>query len=45
MNLDAVTIQDCIEMHDFKGYSTIINDGKVSGFKAEKCPAAENNPA
>lgn len=39
MNLDAVTIQDCIEMRNFKCCAAIINDGKLSGFKTEKFPA------
>lgn len=33
MNYDAITIQDCIEMLEFKGYFTIVNDGKVIGFE------------
>lgn len=35
MNLDAVTLQDCIEYFEMKGYQTVINDGKVVGFKKE----------
>lgn len=34
MNLDAVTVQDCIDMYDLKGYATVINDGRVSGFRS-----------
>ena len=41
MNLEAVTIQDCIDMYDLKKYSVTLNDGKVIGFKAEKIPAAD----
>lgn len=41
MNLEVVTIQDCIDMCDLKGYVTLINDGKVYGFKAEKVPTAD----
>ena len=41
MNLEVVTIQDCIDIRDLKGYVTLINDGKVSGFKAEKVPATD----
>lgn len=32
MNLDVVTLQDCIENFEMKGYQTVINDGKVLGF-------------
>ena len=45
MNLDVVTIQDCIDMYDLKEYSTTINDGKVIGFKAEKIPTADRESA
>ena len=45
MNLDVVTIQDCIDMYDLKEYSTPLNDGKVIGFKAEKIPTADREPA
>ena len=44
MNLDVVTIQDCIDMYDLKEYSTTLNDGKVIGFKAEKIPTAVRGP-
>lgn len=36
MNLEVITIQDCIDMYDKKGQSTIINDGKIVGFYPEK---------
>lgn len=29
INLDAITIEDCLEMKQFKNRETIINDGKV----------------
>ena len=45
MNLEVVTIQDCIDMCDLKGYATIINDGKVSGFKPEKVPTTDRESA
>lgn len=32
MDLEKVTVQDCIDMHDMKGYVVIINDGKLFGF-------------
>lgn len=30
VNLDAITIEDCIEMNEYKGRETIINDGHVT---------------
>ena len=37
MNLENVTIQDCIDMYEKKGKITIINEGKITGFsKAEE---------
>ncbi len=36
MNLEVVTIQDCIDMHEKKSQATIINDGKVIDFIPEK---------
>lgn len=35
MNLENVTIQDCLDMYNMKGNITIINDGKVVGFESE----------
>lgn len=35
MELDNVTIQDCLDMYNMKGMITIINDGKVLGFEKE----------
>ena len=35
MELENVTIQDCIDMYVMKGKVTIINDGKVEGFVSE----------
>ena len=36
MNLENITIQDCLYMREKKGQVTIINDGKVVGFVSEK---------
>lgn len=36
MNLEAITIQDCIDMYEKKGQAVIINDEKVTGFISEK---------
>lgn len=33
MNLQAVTIQDCIDMFAMKGMVAIINDSEVVGFE------------
>lgn len=41
MNLETVTLQDCIDMYQTKGRYTIINDGKVTGFK-EEIPATDS---
>lgn len=35
INLDAITIEDCIEMYVMKGMHAIIISGKVVGFKKE----------
>ncbi len=42
-NPDAVTVQDCIEMHLRKGLSALVNDGRLVGFKG-KDPAGEGDP-
>lgn len=36
MNLEAITIQDCLDMYEKKNQVAIINDGKVIGFITEK---------
>lgn len=38
MNLDTVTIEDCIEMYERKGRCVVINDGKIVRF----CKETEN---
>lgn len=35
MNLGAVTIEDCLDMYEKKGCSTVVEDGGVSCF--EEC--------
>lgn len=35
MNMDVITVQDCIDMHEKKGQATVINDGIVLGFEEE----------
>ena len=32
MNLEVITIQDCLDMYEKKGQSVIINDGKIIAF-------------
>lgn len=41
MQLDNITIQDCIYMHQKKNQSVIANDGKAIGFTYDFC--ATNN--
>lgn len=36
MNMDAITVQDCIDMYQKKGQATVINDGAVVCFIAEQ---------
>ena len=35
IELDNITIQDCIDMYNMKDMIAIINDGKVIGFGKE----------
>ena len=35
VNFSAVTIEDCMFLHNEKGIQTIIEDGKVAGFCEE----------
>ena len=47
INLDRVTVQDCIEMCDRKGFMTILGNGRLLGFRAElkgSSPAAGREP-
>lgn len=32
MNLDVITIQDCLDMYEKKGQSCVIEDGNISCF-------------
>lgn len=36
MNLEVATVQDCIDMYNLKDQVTILNDGKVVGFKGKE---------
>lgn len=33
MNMETITLQDCIENYEMKGKEAIINDGQVLGFE------------
>ncbi len=35
LNLEAVTLEDCVNLHTLKGVVTLINDGKIVGFIEE----------
>lgn len=35
MNMDNITLEDCIDMHYMKEYITLIENGRVIGFKKE----------
>ena len=36
MNMETITLQDCIENYEMKGQASVINDGQVLGFEQEK---------
>lgn len=36
MNLESVTVEDCIQMYEMKRQRTVISDGKVVGFCCEE---------
>lgn len=36
MDLDKVTLQDCIDMAELKGKFAVINDGRIIGFTKER---------
>lgn len=35
MNMENITLEDCIDMHYMKEYITVIEDGRVVRFKKE----------
>ena len=35
IELDNVTLEDCIELYEKKNVTTVINDGRVSNFTKE----------
>lgn len=36
INLEAVTVQDCIDMDELKGAGVLLDNGKVTGFKYDQ---------
>ena len=36
INLDAVTIQDCLDLYIMKNRYTVCNDGKIIGFVSDE---------
>ncbi len=36
MNVEVITVQDCIEMYERKNKAVILKDGRVAGFSYEK---------
>lgn len=45
MNLETVSLQDCLDNYNFKSQSAILNDGKLIGFQQEEIPAQTANPS
>lgn len=40
VNLEAVTLQDCIDMYELKGESVLLDNGRVSGFMVDRSTKA-----
>lgn len=38
MDYEKVTVQDCLDMQKMKGQETVLNDGKVEGFRQKQGP-------
>ena len=36
INLDTVTLEDCLELYMYKDMITIIEDGRITNFRKEK---------
>ena len=45
MNLQTVTLQDCLDNYNFKGQCAILNDGKLIGFQQQEIPTQTANPS
>jgi hypothetical protein len=35
MNYDIITIQDCLDAYEMRGWGVIIEDGQVTGFESQ----------
>lgn len=35
MNIEKITLEDCLDLYEKKGIVTILKDGKVIGFQKE----------
>lgn len=42
--IEEPTVQSCINLYNIEGMTTIINDGKILGFK-EEIPTQTANPS
>ena len=36
ININSITLEDCMDLYDKKGISIIVNDGKIKDFLKEK---------
>ena len=45
MKTDSITIQDCLNMYQLMGKVSVLNDGKLIGFKQEEIPTQTANPS
>ena len=36
IDMDSITLEDCMDLYDKKGISIIVNDGKIKDFLKEK---------
>ena len=36
IELDEVTLEDCIDLHEKKGIATVINNGRIENFVEEE---------
>lgn len=45
MNLETVSLRDCLDNYNFKGQCAILNNGKLIGFQQEEIPTQTANPS
>ena len=43
INLEEVTIEDCLDNYRYKNVVVLINDGQIVGFKTEKEKSTTNS--